>query len=241
MVGSLTELSLSEARSLARVFGEIDRQKSILLLLFIKPDSRWGISLRVDKLPKSYRIPRASLYRKVDELYESSFLDLLGTETGLTGMTVSRYRLSLKGLLAGFIYAYVLFLDSGTPDGVKKNTGLDELIGTFESMPGWKLYVSFLRWHKGRSIDLSQARIDAAYFTFTLILSMLERPKDVSEQDLTRLSDHMKKFGLAPSQEPKDLVQLLEKAKMAFDEFGEWLVIPLTRYATGDSELFSLE
>jgi hypothetical protein len=219
----------------------MDRQKSVLLLLFFKPDSRWGISLRVEKLPKSYKIPQASLYRKVDGLYESCFLELLNTKIGRAGTTVSYYGLSLKGLLAGFIYAYVLFLDSKTPANLKEHTQLDELIKIFESAPGWSFFIDFLKWHRDRRIDLSRAEVDMAYFSLTLLLSILERPKDLSEQDFSRLAEHLKRFGMVPEQAPKDMILLLENSKKFFQELGESIIAPLRRLASRDSQSLARE
>jgi len=225
----VAQLSVEEARSLSRVFGEIDRQKSVLLLLFHKPNSRWGIMPMIKKLPKTYRVPTASLYRKVNELYDSSFLKLLNTERGRAGIAVSYYGLSLKGYLAACIYAYVLFLDAKTSASVKEQTGLDKLVKNLESTPGWSLFIDFLRWHKDRNIDLSNVKIDIAYFSLTLTLSMLDHPENVTEQDLIRLSEHLKQFGLVPQKEPKEILQLLQSTKKSIQEVGENVLALLRR------------
>jgi len=223
----LTQLTLEEARYLAGVFGEVDWHTSVLLLLFQEPSSVWEILPRVEKFPKSYRVPQATIYRKVKGLYDASFLDLVDTRRGRGGMPVSTYRLSLKGRIAAGIFTYVLFSDPKTPDGLKENTGAEKLVQILESSPGWALHISFLRWHRDRRIDLSEAKIDMAYFSSILALSLLEHPESVTEERMRELAEVVKKLGIVPQVEPKEIPALFRDAKDSFRELETKVLEPL--------------
>jgi len=217
----MARLSLEEASDLAKVFGEVNRRKTVALLLFDQPRSKYdALTKRMKDFPKAYRISRATFYRKVDELLGSFFLQPVNKREFRKGSlreTVYYYRLSLKGFLAAYIYLYVLFLDSKTPDGLKES--VEKELAKFESSPGWSFMIGFLKWHKDRNVDLSHAKLDVAYFSLTLLLSMLDTPKEVSEEDLRGLSETVKKFGLAPPHEPKEIRDALQNLKLSVDEF----------------------
>jgi hypothetical protein len=173
----MTQLDLEEARSLAGLFGELDRKRMLLLLLFERPGSRWDKKEEIKKLPKSDRIPTATLYRNVDELLAEGFLEeMKGYERRARGgATVVTYHLTLKGCLAGAIIARLLLEQKISPELRKRVEGMAELL---DSAPGWPLFIEFLRWHKQRGIDLSRVNIDGAYFSSILWLALIEHPKD---------------------------------------------------------------
>ena len=221
---------MEDARSLARVFGEPDRRKTAILLSFHKPRSQFDVLKETEHLPKAYRVPRATLYRKVKELYDAHFLDLIEQREFVKGNlrgTVRYYRLTFKGYLAGFIYAYLLFIDPKTPTSLKEKVELDDFgkaLRILESSPSWSFVVSFLRWHKNKSFDLSFAKIDIIYFALTLGLSMLEMPESISEEDLRALSEVGKPFGMIPPQDPNAMLELLKTLSKSIPEFERTLL-----------------
>lgn len=172
----MTKLTLEEAKSLATVFGDVDRRSLTLLSKFHKPRSKYDAMIELNHLPKPFRIPRASLYRKVDQLHESGFLRIVDTETFVRGSlkeSVHRYGLSAKGTVAASIFSYILFLDSKTPSHERKES--EKLIAGFESLPAWGTIIEALRWHKKMEFDLSHARINYMYLVLTGILPKFDQ------------------------------------------------------------------
>jgi hypothetical protein len=218
----MAKLTLEEARNLVQVFGEVDPYKGVLLLLLTRTTSKWDLRPKMKMLPKNYRVPQATLYRRVNELSKNFFLDTVYGKTGRAGMTVNSYRLSMKGILAAGIYAYALFLDAQIPTSVKEKSNVEQWIKTLESSlgPAWELYINFLRWHRERRIDLSEAKIDMAYFGTVVFLSMLDHPENVTEDRMRELAEPLIKLGMALPANPKDVPALLENAKKALQELG---------------------
>jgi hypothetical protein len=225
----MSKLTLEEARSLAQVFGEVDPYRAVLLLLFVRTTSKWDLRPKMKMFPKSYRVPQATLYRRVNELSENFFLDLVYAKKGRAGMAVNSYRLSMKGILAAGIYAYALFLDAQIPTSVKEKSNVEQWIRTLESSlgPAWDLYISFLRWHRERRVDLSKAKIDMAYFGTVMFLSMLDHPENVTEERMRELVEPLIKLGMVAPVDPKDVPVLLENAKKTLQELGGSLLFTL--------------
>jgi hypothetical protein len=173
----MTQLDLEEARSLAGLFGELDRKRMLLLTLFDSPGSKWDKKEAMKKAPKSDRIATATLYRNVDELLAEGFLEeMKGYERRARGgATVVTYSLTLKGCLAGAIIARLLLEQKISPELRKRVEGIAE---TLDSAPGWPLFIEFLKWHKQRGIDLRRVSIDGAYFSSILWLALIEQPED---------------------------------------------------------------
>jgi len=226
----MAKLSMQEAKSLAKVFGEPDKQRMTLLLSFEKPRSQFDVLQRMKNLPKVFRVPRATLYRKVKGLYDEHFLDLIEEKEFVKGNlrgTVRYYRLTFKGYLAGFIYAYLFLIDSKTPSSLKEKVEFDDFnkaAGVLESSPSWSFIVNFLRWHNKKNFDLSHAKIDIIYFALTLGLSMLEMPESISEEDLRALSEVGKPFGMIPPQDPNAMLELLKTLSKSIPEFERTLL-----------------
>jgi hypothetical protein len=236
----MAEITLEEARELAKTFGELDQYDTVLLLLFTHTTSKWDLLDIVKKLPKSYRIPQATLYRRVNALRGRSFLDVISSKTGRAGMIVNSYRLSLKGLLAAGISAYATFLDPAIPITLKEKTQAAHWAQVMESAlgPAWALYIDFLKWHRERCFDLSNAKIDMAYFGAVLFLSMLDHPETVTEERMQELSKPLMKLGLAPSFDPDTVPARLKEAKTALQNLGSgFLFRLLERTKQSDSSI----
>jgi hypothetical protein len=185
-------LSLEEARSLAGLFGELDRKKMLLLLLFDKPGSKWDKKEEIKKLPKSDRISTATLYRNVDELKAGGFLEeVKGAERrGRSGTEVITYCLTFKGYLAEAINAHLLLLEGKTSSKLRER--VEKIVEDLDSSAGWPLYIEFLNWNRRREIDLSRINVDGAYFTSMLWLALTEHPEAIWE----RLQPSVKELGL---------------------------------------------
>jgi hypothetical protein len=173
----MTQLDLKEARSLASLFGELDRKRMVLLILFDRPGSKWDKRQESEKLPKSDRISTATLYRSVDELLAEGFLEeTKGHERRARGgATVVTYNLTLKGYFAEAITARLLLEERISAELRRR---VEEIAKTLDSSPGWPLFIEFLRWHRKRGIDLSRVSIDGAYFGSILWLALIEHPKE---------------------------------------------------------------
>jgi len=182
-----SQLSYEEAKSVASVFGEVDYQKTILLLMFREPASKYDCLKKMGDLLEDfsdYRVPRATLYRKVDELFESSFLEITGKRKFVRGslaQTVYKYTLSFKGYAATIIYSYAFLLDPNVPKRLKKDILPKGILEAMESSMG-RIFVMLLKWHKERSIDLSRAKVGILYFNLTLVLSIMDHPQDISRE-----------------------------------------------------------
>lgn len=221
----MARLTLEKARDLAKVFGEMTPKETVLLLLFQEPHSKYEILKMMEDVPKAYRIPRASLYRKVDELEKTFFVESVNKrefEKGSLKETIYFYKLTYKGFLATYIYTYLLFLDPKTSDGMQKWIKSNKL-EKIESLPATSYIISFLRWHRKRGINLRPLKIDLSYFTMTLMSSMLDYPEDISEKDILDLAKITSKFGLTPQHDPKQFLPLLHKVKKSFPEFEKIL------------------
>jgi len=231
----MPKLTLSEAKALASVFGSVDHKKSILLMLFYRPRSKYD-TLRIMKreLPLKYQIPRASLYRLVDEMNKSGYVRPLSTRAfkkGRLKQTVTSYGLSLKGYLAAVAFAYVLFLDKDANRELRKDGksvfNSDALVEQLESTPLWNFHINFLRWNCERKNDLSNVSVDALYILLTWFVSLVENPEVLDEQDLTESLNALKSAGLnIPQVEPKTILLTVRKMKKAADEFAE-LFLPV--------------
>jgi hypothetical protein len=196
-VRSVEQLTLEETRTLVGLFGEIDRSKSLILMFLTHEGSKWDILSKIKQLPKRYRIPTATFYRKFDELRGSSFLEVVGEKPGRAGLTVIKYGLSLKGYLAAAISAYEFFLDSRTPANLEEDIGADRLIQLVESNPAWPLFVTYLRWHRDRGIDLSNVKLDMVYFGPTLAVAILDHPEELTVERLRKLAEGLDRLGIS--------------------------------------------
>jgi len=227
----MPQLTLEEARSLASVLGVMDSKRSVLLILLSKPRSKYDALTSMKELPKSYRVSRASLYRIVDELEKGDFIEVVnvGRMTNRPDEPVNSYGLTLKGLFAAGISAYMLFLDSKTPHTLRDRVRPDELIKALEASAGWPLYLDFLKWHRERGIDLSKAKISMAYFSSMLALSLLEHPESVTEERMRKLAQVVKKLGIAAQIEPKEISVLFRDARDSFREFETKVLEPFLR------------
>jgi hypothetical protein len=225
----MATLTLEEARELAKTFGELDQYDAILLLFFVHTTNKWDLIDTVEKLPKSYRIPQATLYRRVKSLYGRHFLDLVSSRTGRAGMAVESYRLSLKGLLACGIVAYETFLDPTIPATIKEKTQAEQLAQELESSagPGWALYLDLLKWHRERQIDLSKAKVDMLYFGFSLALSMFDHPEAVTTERMRDFSAPFLKLGLPLKADPETWPALFKDAKKAMEGLGSSFIFGL--------------
>lgn len=197
-VKSMVQLNVEEARSLARVFGEFDKKKAIILMFFVKPDSKWDVKNKIIKLPKFYRVPESSLYRLVEELVTQGFLQIVkgSARRGRGGMMVHDYELTMKGLVAAGINMYTLFLDSKIPASLKEHLDTERLVQNLESNSAWPFYIEFLRWHRDRNIDLIRANVDFGYVSSILLLAMLEHPERITVERLQALASSMKEFDI---------------------------------------------
>jgi len=178
----MARISLGEANSLASVFGELDLRMATLLLQFREPRSKYDALLNMQQVPKDLRIPRASLYRRVEEFRENGFLHVEETRTfakGTLRMPINVYGLSVKGLIAADIYSYVRFLSSTTES--KGSRTADHQVKRLERSQEWRFIISFLKWHRERGIDLSRARIDFMYVYVIGLLSLYERPDEIED------------------------------------------------------------
>jgi hypothetical protein len=218
----MAKLTLNEARNLCRVFGEADPYRAVLLLLFMQTTSKWDLRRKMRMFPKNYRVPQATLYRRVNELSENFYLDMISTKRGRAGGPVNYYRLSLKGLLAAGIYGYALFLDSDIPISVREKAKVERWIRIFESSlgPAYDLYISFLRWHRERNVDLSKARVDMPYFSATMLLSMLDHPEIITEKQFRELAEPLIKLGIVPRDKIREVPVFVQNARNALQALG---------------------
>ena len=224
---SMVQLNLEEARSLARVFGEFDKKKAIILMFFVKPGSKWEVKNKITKLPKYYRVPESSLYRLVEELATRGFLQIVkgSARRGRGGMMVHDYELTMKGIVAAGINLYTLFLDSKIPVSLKEHLDEERLVQTLESNPSWPFYLEFLRWHSDRNIDLSQVKVDIGYVGSILSLVMLERPENITLERLQALASSMKESGIqVPDVTVKTVDDLRNSASLLKSIGGSFLL-----------------
>ena len=195
---SMIQLDLEEARSLARVFGKLDKKKVIILMFFVKPGTKWHVNNEIMKLPKFYRVPESSLYRLVDDMVAQGFLQTVkgSARRGRGGMMVHDYELTMKGIVAVGINMYALILDPKTPTNLKERLDTQSLAKNLESNTAWPFYIEFLRWHRDRNIDLSHVKVDFAYVGSVISLTMLEHPEQITLERLQALAGTMKELGI---------------------------------------------
>lgn len=220
----MDRLTFEESKTLARVFGEPTTQKTIVLWLFREPGKKYDvIKEKMKSIPKPYRVPDASLYRQVDKLAKSHFLDIIkkGSMTLRKPVDINEYQLSFpKGILALAIYAYVLYLSPDTSDTLKKKLELAGLAEMVE-LPFWRPFLFFLEWHRDTGIDLSRAKIEPLYYSFTFFLAMLGRLEEITEKDFDTLADMMQLLGLGPQQGGRITLEELRNLKSRFQQTHE--------------------
>ena len=175
----MTQLTFDEARSLAQVFGTLDPKILILLLLFQKPRSKYDASMFTENKLTKHRIPTSSLYRIVDRLCKAGFLEVVDEgryEHGDPKAVKEIYGLSLKGMLASEISGLVIVLDPTFPARERGSIMPEE---SLEKYVDRSYTIDFLRWHRDRGFNLSNARIDYAYLYLVSLLGRLDRkPED---------------------------------------------------------------
>ena len=189
---NMVKVSLEEAASLVSVFGEFDRKTMALLILFGMQRSKYDALTKMSDLPKSFRLPRATLYRKVGALYESGFLQVAAVREFVKGNLrehVKEYSLSIKGILT--VAVHVNYLKFQTPHVEKNET--NSILERFEELIGSSMVLDFLRWHRDRAIDLTNAKIDLDYFTITSMNAMLPPTLDITKSQLKELLEKARK------------------------------------------------
>jgi hypothetical protein len=216
----LADLTLEEAKALSKVFGELDEDQQIILLLFDKPKNKHEACVQSKSFPKQLRISQASLYRKVDSLCDLLFLEIVDTGKFVRGTlraTVNYYQRTLKGILAAYIFAYAL-LKSKTPQAVIEKLEINSYITALESAQA-DLFIDFLRWHKNRGDDLSRVKIDMNDLVLNCLHYVLDKPDRISETDIERIAEKMKEYGLnLPKIEPARIRELLLNSKKPLEE-----------------------
>jgi hypothetical protein len=218
-------LSLEEARSLAGLFGELDRKKMLLLLLFDKPGSKWDKKEDIKKLPRPDRISTATLYRNVDELRAGGFLEeMKGSERrGRSGTTVHVYRLTFKGYLAEAISAHLLLLEGKASPQLGEE--VERIAKGLESTPGWPVLIEFLKYHRDMKIDLSRVSVDPGYFGTMLSLALsTHSPEDIS----SIIEPSFKQLGIdfLPF---KEMITQLQNRHAKIKESGDNFIAKLAR------------
>lgn len=222
----MSSLTLEEAKSLANVFGDLDNDQATILLLFDRPRNKHQAYVQSASFPRSFRIPMASIYRKVDDLCNLFFLELVDSRTymksdNLRG-TGNYYQRTLKGLLAAYIYAYVLVLDKGTPREVVERMELRDYIRVLESSKGATLFVDFLRWNKNRGSDLSRVKVDMKDLALSFLHYALDNPEAISEVDISNALKAMKEFGFeTPRVAPGEIRKLFLSSTKPLAEMSE--------------------
>jgi len=182
----MPKLTSEEARSLATVFGETkDVRDLFLLLCFQERQTKYDVLKQITpRLSKSFRIPRASLYRKISTLYDSGFLRIQGSRKfkggNPTGDTLY-YGLSAKGTIAAGVYSYVLYYDPKIPRHERRI--VEQSIRKFESLPACPTIIESVRWHKKTGVDLSRAKFNYMYLVLTGVLPKFEQAFDNPEYD----------------------------------------------------------
>ncbi len=192
----MPKLNLREALSLVAVFGRLEQRALMLLFCFEEPRSKYDVVRLTSKLPKNYCIPRASLYRKVDELYDAGFLDEDVSRTrpfvrGPLKAKVRYYELSSKGLILDVIFRYVVYY-AMKPLGREWKETTKESIEYFENSSLWAIVIDSLRWHRDMRFDLGRAKIDYCYIFLTAMISKFDRLNDVKDESLRRLLGELK-------------------------------------------------
>jgi hypothetical protein len=215
---NIPELSLVEAKELAKVFGEMDYKRSLILMLFSKPKIKYDVLQFMDRMPRASRVSRASLYRIVDELEHNGFLISADPRAmkNRPSESLSTYRLSIKGSLAAWIYSYVLLLDPKTPRSLMEKLNPEELLAVLDSTTGKKLYIEFLRWNRWRGNDLSRVKIDLVDLVSSFLPVVLKHHDTLSDQELALALSKVRDFGIsAPQLEPALVRKLLEAWRKA--------------------------
>ncbi len=208
-------LTLDEARDLAKVFGEMDYKRSLLLLVFYTAHSRYDVMTSMDELPKKARVPRTSLYRIVKKLEETGYVySTTRTQKTRSDTTVPVYQLTIKGILAAWIFGYALLIDPKTPSDLLEKLKVEKIIENFESASSWNLYLKFLRWQRDRGNDLSRAKIHVLEFLVAYFLFLLQRLDDFSDNDLNFMMSilwkELQQFGFnIPQPEPAKARKIL--------------------------------
>ena len=124
------------------------------------PKIKYDVLTFMDRLPKTAQVPRASLYRIIDELEESGYVTSAEPRPmkNRPEEILKLYQLSLRGRPAVWIFSYVLLLDPSTPRSLMYHFNPGELLKSLESARGGSVIVEFLRWNRKRGNDLSRVR-----------------------------------------------------------------------------------
>lgn len=207
------DLTFDEARFLGEVFGRLDLKALLLLTRFETPSTKYDAMKVLKELKTSgISFPQSSLYRKVDELHEADFLEIVDKKEFVRGTLekpMNLYRLSLKGSLACTIQRYAFFLDPEVR--LKAKRIATEYAKQLESTSGFPLLIAFLRWHRERRIDLSHARIDSLYLLFTTLMAMRDHPEGIPNPFLRSFATKLKT--MTGDELDEDLEILTEMAK----------------------------
>jgi len=235
----MNRLTYQEAKSLASVFGEPTRQRTMVLWLFREPSKKYDvIKKKMRSIPKPYRVPDASLYRQVDKLSKNNFLESIkkGSMKLRKPVDVNEYRLSFpKGILALLIHACVLYLSPNTSDALKKKLELEGLVEMVES-PVLRPFLFFLQWHRDTGIDLSRAKIEPLYYNFTFFLAMLNRLEEITEKEFDALVDMMQLLGLGPQQGGRITLEELRNLKSRVQQAHEKAQVMMRSLASSEAK-----
>ncbi len=229
----MASLDLKEAKSLADVFGELDRKKMLLLLLFDKAGSKWDKKKEIKELPKADRISTASLYRNVDELVGGGFLQVMkgSARRSRGGATVLTYHLTLKGYLAEAVNAQCLVLERRLSANLRKR--VEKIVEDLKSSPGWPVYIEFLRWNRDRQIDLSRVNVDEAYFGSTLLLALLEHREDQIWKLIQPSANKTKELGLGLPEVTEKTVAELKNYHAGIQSFVDNFIAEVSKRSQG--------
>jgi hypothetical protein len=215
-VENMLSVSLEEAQSVARVFGEIRQRITMLLTAFQPAATKYEAmkTLQKDEIP----YPRASLYRDVDRLNEAGFLQVVDEKRFVRGSLDNPmlvYGISIKGRIAAMIHCYIL---SSDPKTRLKERNRAKAYLKFSGLQEFPLLVDLLKWHREREIDLSRARIDMVYLVFTLLLAAGEHPEHVTEPDLRKCAESMRKMIDESQRSYADFLRNKRQAKPTLEE-----------------------
>jgi len=236
----MDHLTYEQALSIARVFGEPTKEKTIVLWLFREAAIPYEATKRMKSLSKKDRVADATIYRQVKRLSREYFLDATKKRTMKLkeSADINEYQLSYpKGIIALTIFAYVLYLSADTSADLKRKLGLADLAEIVNShSPIWRGFLFFLQWHRDTGIDLSHARIEPLYYSFTFMLALLNRLEEISEDEFKGVSQFMEELGLGPQHGGRMTIQELRDLKTKAQENQERMREVMRNLTTTDAK-----
>jgi hypothetical protein len=200
-------LSSKEAEELAAVFGSMDDRMKMVLMVFCKQRSKYDVLCLMKpgrktrdresedpRVPEAYRVPRATLYRKIDELRHNYFIEEVPDMKrklvrGRLQIPVVYYHLSFKGTLALYFHLHKLLLQMSAPSDASLEekkarryyAGIcKQLISQLEADDRCKMYVESLRWHRRVNADLSRVNMIGDWWLYWYITSDMIRETETA-------------------------------------------------------------